>query len=316
MSIKGETIEQRHLDEVMQIAQSVALPAGQQLLHALPIFYIVDGHEHVLDPRGMVAMRLEAHTHLITGAVGSVHNLVRCTELAGVKVHDVILEPLASATAVLHPDERHIGVAVLDIGGGTSDFAIYQHGTIRHTKVYPIAGNLFTQDIALVLRITTAEAERLKRSYGQVVPWTESIPQPISAHRVDGQSMVSVEPQWLYEILDARLSELALMIQHDMAQHHLARYMPAGIVVTGGGSLLQGIATRLQEQLGIPVRLGAPLMSGSFSSLLQQPMHATGYGLLTMGIHKELQRRSSSGLTKFIPQTLFARMRSWIFDFM
>ena len=259
----------------------------------------------------MFGMRLEAQVHMITGAIGSVQNLIRCCELAGVKVQDIVLEPLASAQAVLSADEREMGVALLDIGGGTSDFAIYQHSAIRHTKVFPYAGTLFTNDIAVVLRTTNADAERIKKEFGCVYHSYVVPGQEITVECAQGDQNKIVYEQEIYEILECRITELLMLVQHEIEQYYFA--VPGGLVITGGGSLLHGLQEHAQQLLKLPVRIGKP-KTAHFKEFLENPMHATGYGLLVHGM-KKLHGDGRTSFNGSLSQKVLSRMKSWIFDF-
>ncbi|MBY0110049.1 MAG: cell division protein FtsA [Candidatus Babeliaceae bacterium] len=311
ISLKHKDIREHDINQVLAVAQSVPLPEGQQILHAIPQFYTIDTHQKVQDPLGMFGMRLEAQVHIITGAIGSVQNLIRCCELAGVKVQDIVLEPLASAQAVLSVDERQMGVALLDIGGGTSDFAIYQHSAIRHTKVFPYAGTLFTNDIAVVLRTTSADAERIKKEYGCVYHSYVVPGQEISVECAQGDQKMIIYEQEVYEILECRITELLTMVHHEMEHYYFA--VPGGLVITGGGSLLHGLQEHAQEILKLPVRIGKPKVA-HYKEFLENPMHATGYGLLVHGM-KKLNGNDRASFNGSLSQKVLARMKSWIFDF-
>lgn len=311
ISLKHKEIRESDIAQVLAVAQAVPLAEGQQILHAIPQYYTIDTHQKVRDPLGMFGMRLEVQVHMITGSTGSVQNLIRCCELADVKVQDIVLEPLASAQAVLSADEREMGVALLDIGGGTSDFAIYQHSAIRHTKVFPYAGTLFTNDIAVVLRTTLADAERLKKEFGcvyktYIVPDHEMHAE--CAH--GGQSMVVYEQQ-LHEILECRITELLMLVHHELEQYYFS--VPGGLVITGGGALLHGLQEHAQELLKLPVRVGKPKTT-HYKEFLENPMHATGYGLLVHGM-KKLQGDDKNSFNGTLSQKVLSRMKSWIFDF-
>ncbi len=311
ISLKHKDIREHDINQVLAVAQSVPLAEGQQILHAIPQFYTIDTHQKVQDPLGMFGMRLEAQVHIITGAIGSVQNLIRCCELAGVKVQDIVLEPLASAQAVLSVDEREMGVALLDIGGGTSDFAIYQHSAIRHTKVFPYAGTLFTNDIAVVLRTTSADAERIKKEYGCVYHSYVVPGQEITVECAQGDQKMIIYEQEVYEILECRITELLTMVHHEIEQYYFA--VPGGLVITGGGSLLHGLQEHAQAILKLPVRIGKP-KSLHYKEFLENPMHATGYGLLVHGM-KKLFGDSRASFNGSLSQKVLARMKSWIFDF-
>lgn len=312
VTIKGRDIRSYDVTQVLAAARTVALPEGQQILHILPQYYMIDGSHKVLDPIGMHGIRLEAYVHLITGSVSSVQNLVRCCEMAGVAVRDIILEPLASAHAVLTADERELGVALLDIGGGTSDFAVYYQTSIRHTHIFPIAGNLFTYDIAQCLQTTRQEAERIKKEYGRVTPI--ETPQFFEAYSVDEQSTHIIAATDLAFVLESRAHELLLLVKQEIDQFNLTKMMPAGIVLTGGGSLLVGMQELTTGILQIPVRIGRPRVPATFKESLEHPMYATGYGLL---LHAQ-QHLNGAGIQELegpLIHRVFSRMKSWVGDF-
>lgn len=314
IAIKHGEIRAADITHVVAAAKAIPLPEGQQILHALPQFFTIDGQDRVMDPIGMHGIRLEAQVHIITGSVASVHNLIRCCEMAGIKVQDVILEPLASADAVLSNDERELGIALLDIGGGTSDLAIYQQGSIRHTYVIPLAGNIFTNDLALCLRTTLKDAERIKKEFGCVHAHYLQPGGKIEVELAQGGEVSTVLHDDLYEILDCRVQELLGMVRDEIHKHHLESYIPAGIVITGGGALLQGMKERAQELLGIPVRIGRPRVPFACKESLDNPMYATGYGLLVHA-HKKSKMSHTDILTGPMMGRIFYRMKSWVFDF-
>lgn len=311
--IKHGEIRQLDIQNVLQVAKAVPLPEGQQLLHALPQFYTIDNAHTVRDPLGMYGVRLEAQVHLITGAVGSVQNLIRCCTMAGVKVQDIILEQLASADAVLSDDERELGVGVLDIGGGTSDLALYQQGNIRYTHVFLIAGNVFTNDIAVCLRTTLRDAERIKKEYGiaDMSLFTHNI--PLTIEMVQGTEQQTVMMSDLLAVLESRAQELFTLVKHEIDTQQLRSYMHAGLVLTGGGSLLHGIRETAQAILEVPIRIGRPRVPLGYQEALDNPLYATGYGLLVHALKRRAAAHPGLG-GPFITQ-VFARMKSWVFDF-
>lgn len=311
--IKHGEIRQLDIAAVLNTAKAVPLPEGQQLLHALPQFYTIDNEHIVRDPLGMYGVRLEAQVHLITGAVASVQNLIRCCALAGVKTEDIILEPLASADAVLSDDERELGIGMLDIGGGTSDFAIYQQGNIRHTQVFLIAGNIFTNDLAICLRTTVKEAERIKKEYGIADASLFVHNLPIEIDTVHGEEKQTVMQSDVLAILESRTQELLFLLKDAIDTQKLRPMMHAGLVLTGGGSLLHGIKDQAESILQMPIRLGRPRVSLSFKDALENPIYATGYGLL---VHTMRRTRSGAqGLSGTFVTEVFSRMKSWVFDF-
>ncbi len=312
VAIKHKEIRQNDIAHVIAAAKAVPLTEGQQILHILPQFFVIDGHHKVRDPLGMYGVRLEAQVHIITGALAAAQNLVRCCEMAGLKVRDIILEPLASADAVLSPDEKELGAFMLDIGGGTSDFAYYAQGTIRHTKVIPIAGDLFTQDIALVLRTTLKDAERIKKEYGSAHEQMVSPHEKIEVEMVYGGEKKSILRSDLAAILEPRAQELFTIIKKEIQMHHLEA--PAGLVLTGGGALLEGIHYTAREILGIPVRVGKPNVMFGFKESLDSPLYATSYGMLVYAMNK-YKIQALENLEGPLVSRVFTRMKTWVFDF-
>lgn len=312
--IKHGVIRPHDVEQVVNVARAVPLPEGQQILHVLPQYFVVDGGQRVQDPVNMHGVRLEAYVHIITGGVSSVQNLVRCAELAGVTVRDVVLEPLASAQAVLSADERELGVALLDIGGGTADFAVYQQGNIRHTKIIPVAGMMFTNDLALCLRTTLSDAERIKKEYGMCHRGLLTNDQAIEIEQVQGGSYQHVMHSEVIEILASRAEELFTLLGNEITQFHVAQFMPAGIVLTGGGALLSGMDQVAQEMLGMPARVGRPRGAMALKTLFEHPMYATAYGLVLYA----LRNNRSNGLQHIngpLMNKVFSRMKAWVMDF-
>lgn len=311
--IKRGEITDADIANVIDSAKAIALPEGQQILHVLPQFFIIDGTDKIQTPRGMHGIRLEAQVHVITGSVASVQNLIKCVELAGVKVADVVLEQLASAEAVLSDDERQLGVGMLDIGGGTSDFALYNNGAIKHTYVLPVAGNRITADVAVCLKTTLADAERIKKEYGQAALYQIPEDRGITIQRVEGTNTQEVQLSHVVRIIEPRVRELLTLVHENLLEHNVASFMPTGLVITGGGSMLRGIDQLATEIFNVPVRCASPRTSRELSTLIDHPMYATGYGLLRFALKKmdTNNGQMSSGVTGRI----MSRMKSWVADF-
>lgn len=311
--IKHHEVRESDIAHVLEAAKAVAIPEGQQVLHVLPQFYSIDGQEPVLNPINMAGIRLEAQVHIITGSITCVQNLVTCCQMAGIKVNDVVLEQLASARAVLTPDEYELGVGLLDIGGGTSDFAIYQHGSIRHTMVIPVAGNHFTNDLAVGLRTTLSEAEMVKKEYG--MHSSSNAPDRLLTVKKIYSNETQLVPQaQLALVLQPRAHELFQLLNREIEQYHLTSLMTTGLVLTGGSSLLAGITTTAQQELHIPIRIGIPKTGTILPESLDHPLYATGYGLLLHAFDNKIhasfdQAPSNSAFGALI------RMKSWINDF-
>ncbi|MCL4229091.1 cell division protein FtsA [Candidatus Dependentiae bacterium] len=310
--IKGGSVRPIDITNALDAAKAISIPEGHYLLHVLPQYFIIDGSERVHDPLGMHGLRLEVQAHLITGAIASAQNLIKCCEMAGITVLDIILEQLASASAVLSEDERELGVGVLDIGGGTSDFALYQHGTIRHTMVLPVAGNHFTNDIAVGLRTTLKDAERVKLEHGcAYTPLLEAA--TIEVELVQGTGNQRVSSKDLLCIIEPRAVELLTLIHEDITAKALLPMMRSGLVLTGGGALLKGIPELACALFSLPVRVGFPRPEYGIIDTLNNPIYATGYGLLLQGIKKRTNHIDAwSGPTV---KRVLMRMKSWIADF-
>lgn len=318
VAIKGREVRQSDLDRVIEAAKAIAIPKDQEIIHILPQYFKVDGQDYVLDSLGMFGVRLEAQVHIITGSIASAQNIIKSCELAGVRVSEIVLEQLASANAVLTPFEKEMGAGILDIGGGTSDFAIYKDGRIRYSKVIPIAGNHFTNDLALGLGIPTARAEELKKFHGTVclnkIAALQNEFEKIDLG-FDGGTK-SIELSSVGQILRFRAEEVLDILITDLVEHRVKNTMPAGLILTGGGGLLDGLQEFAAEKLSMPVRVGVPQFhAGQFPDLLKTPAYSTGFGLLlhAMGMSQD---------TEFVPVEsssvgrIFKKMKSWIYDFL
>lgn len=308
--IKQGSVQKSDIDSLMHAAKAIAIPEGMQILHVLPRFFIIDSREKVQNPLDMHGVRLEVQAHLIMGAIASVQNLIKCCQMAGVTVSDIILEQLASADAVLSPDEREIGVAMLDIGGGTSDLALYQNGNIVHTYVLPVAGNHFTNDLAVGLRTSLKEAEKIKKEYGSVNLNAQDCSLQIES--VEGQQQQCIPLSVVNTILHARAQELLSLIHEEIIRNKLVSLMPAGLVLTGGGSLLNGIQALAETIFNVPVRIGNLRMGYPLPESLESPIYATGYGLLHQMLKQQNNLQTIPGPT--IARILL-RMKSWVIDF-
>lgn len=311
---KGGGVREYDIISVLNAAKAIPIPEGQQILHVLPQYYSIDSQLKIQNPLGMHGIRLEAQVHIITGSVSSVQNIVRCCEMAGIKVIDIILEQLASADAVLSKDEMELGVAVLDIGGGTSDFAVYYNESIRHTMVLPIAGNLFTNDIAIGLQTTINDAERIKLNYGLTSQELLCEDQEIEIEMVQGHSKRHIQRSYLIKIIRPRAEELLMHVYEEIQKYNLKPFMTTGLVLTGGGALLKGMQELAQEIFKIPVRIGSPKTENILPGSIDSPIYATGYGLLLHTIIKQ----NSASMDKYngpLAAKIFLRMKSWVSDF-
>jgi len=313
--IRRNEVGPQDISNVLAAARAIIVPEGQQILHVLPQYFTIDGRERVHDPAGMAGVRLEVQAHIILGAIASVQNLVKCCQNAGIGVEDIVLEQLASADAVLSNDERTLGVGVLDIGGGTSDFAVYQNGAIRYTRVLPVAGNHFTNDLAIGLRTTLASAEKVKKEHGTVANHaTDYNVRPIDINCVQGTLQQTVYTEDLLKILRPRAVELLDMVHDEIANNYLNSFITVGLVLTGGGSLLDGMSQLAGEILQMPTRVGNPHVEFSLPATLNNPIYATGYGLLIHALNKRRDKRISS-LNGPLAKRILNQMKLWVMDF-
>jgi cell division protein FtsA len=289
----------------------VSIPADQKILHVLPQDFIIDGQDGIREPIGMSGVRLEARVHIVTGAASAAQNIVRCVERCGLKVDDVILEQLASSYAVLNEDEKDLGVCLVDIGGGTTDIAVFTDGAIRHTAVIPIAGDQVTNDIAVALRTPTHHAEEIKIKYACALPQLASADETIEVPSVGERPPRRLARQTLAEVVEPRYEELFSLIQAELRRSGFEEQIPAGIVLTGGSSKMEGAVDLAEEVFHAPVRLGAPQGISGLVDVVRNPIHSTGVGLLLFGAQSlaaggGTQQRAPNGV-----QDMWERMKQW-----
>jgi len=281
------------LKRVLACAQSVQVPSDRKLLHVIPRDYAIDGQAGVKNPVGMHGFRLDVETHIITAAVASVQNLVKCIRGIGIEIDDLILEPLASSEAVLSVDEKQVGVILADIGGGTTDIAVFRDGSIWHTAILPVAGYQLTRDISIGLGLPFDVAEQMKKRYGSVMPVYEAKVETTSAITEDGHG---VSHQDLCDIIRARVEEIIRLILLEMPQSEYEALVPAGLVLTGGSANLSGIEALGRNILQLPVRVGIPTNMYGITDTLHDPAYATSVGLLLWGVkHEGMQTWQASG---------------------
>ena len=281
------------LKRVLSCAQNIKVPNDRRLLHVIPRGYAIDGQVGIKNPVGMHGFRLDVETHIITAAVTSVQNLVKCIRSIGLDIDDLILEPLASSEAVLTEDEKQVGVILADIGGGTTDVAVFKEGSIWHTSILPVAGYQLTRDVAIGLGLPFDVAEEMKKRYGSVMPVYESKQETASTISADGHG---VSYQDLCDIVRARVEEIVRLIMLEMPRADYEELVPAGLVLTGGTSNLPGIEPLGRDILRLPVRVGVPTSLSGISDVLRNPAHATSVGLLLWGVkHEGRQMWKSQG---------------------
>src|SRR5712692_409195 len=284
VAIKDREVSALDVERAIDTARAVSIPTDQQILHVLRQEFIIDGQEDVREPIGMSGVRLEVKVHIVTGAVSAAQNIVKCVRRCGLEVNDLILQPLASSLAVLTEDEKELGVCLVDIGGGTSDIAVFREGAIRHTAVVPIAGDQITNDIAMALRTPTAEAEELKVHHGCALRQLAEAGQMIEVAGVGDRPPRMLSRQTLAEVIEPRVEELYTLIQQVLRDSGYEELLSSGVVLTGGSSVMQGMVELGEEIFHMPVRLGIPRYSGSLSDVVRSPRYATGVGLLLEGV--------------------------------
>jgi cell division protein FtsA len=261
----------------------MAIPADQKVLHVLPQEYIIDGQEGIREPIGMSGVRLESRVHIVTGAVSAVQNIVKCVRRCGLEVDDIILEQLASSMATLTEDEKELGVCLVDIGGGTTDISVYTEGAIRHTAVIPIAGDQVTNDIAVALRTPTPNAEEIKKKFGCALTQLAHREETIEVPSVGDRPPRKLTRQTLAEVVEPRMEELFGLIQAELRRSGFEDVIGSGIVLTGGSSKMEGMIDLAEEVFHMPVRLGIPQHVGGLKGVVQNPIFATGVGLVLYG---------------------------------
>lgn len=310
VAIREREVTRADMDRVIDAAQAVAIPADQRILHILPQEYVVDTQEGVKEPLGMSGVRLEAKVHLITCAVNAALNIEKCIRRCGLEVDDIILEQLASSYSVLTEDEKELGVCLVDIGGGTTDIAIFTEGAIRHTAVIPIAGDQVTNDIAMALRTPTQFAEEIKIKYACALTQLAGADETINVPSVGERPPRELSRQALAEVVEPRYDELFTLIQTELRRSGFEELIAAGVVLTGGTSKMEGVVELAEEIFHMPVRLGAPQSARGISDVVRNPIYATGVGLL----HYALKMQGEGNVvfcSKEQEEPLLAKIKRW-----
>ena len=299
------------VERVIDAAEAMAIPTDQKMLHVLPQEYIIDHQDGVRDPLGMSGVRLEAKVHLVSCAANALQNIEKCIERCGLKVNGIVLEQLASSYSVLSDDERQLGVCLVDIGGGTSDIAVFTGGAIRHTAVIPIAGDQVTNDIAMALRTPTPNAEEIKIRYGRALSQLARADQMIEVPGAGDRPPRELSQQTLAEVVEPRYDELFGLIQAELRHSGFEELIAAGVVLTGGASQMDGVIELAEEIFHMPVSLGKPKAIAGLKDIVRNPIHATGVGLMLYG--KE-QRRNADAASQGGNGGRAGRLRKWFAD--
>jgi cell division protein FtsA len=309
VAIRDREVTQSDVDRVIDAAKAVAIPADQKILHILPQEFIIDNQDSIREPIGMSGVRLEAKVHIVTGAVSAAQNIVKCLKRCGLVASDIVLEQFASSQSILAEDEKELGVCMIDIGGGTTDIAIFTDGSIRHTAVIPIAGDQVTNDVAIALRTPARNAEEIKLKYACALQDLADTNQMIDIPTVGDRPGRHLSKRALAEIVEARYEELFTLVATEIRRSGLEDLIAAGIVLTGGASKVEGAVELAERVFKMPVRLGAPQFVTGLPDVINNPVYATGVGLLIYGLQQRDGQRES--LSQPSLKSLWGRMRSW-----
>lgn len=312
VAIRDKEVTPADIERVLDAAQAMAIPADQKILHILPQEYVIDHQEGVKEPLGMSGVRLEAKVHLVTCAVNSAQNIEKCVRRCTLEVRDVILEQLASSYAVLTEDEKDLGVCLVDIGGGTTDVAIFTEGAIRHTANIPIAGDQVTNDIAMALRTPTTHAEELKIKYACALTQLAGAEETIQVPGVGDKPPRALSRQALAEVVEPRYDELFQLVQAELRRSGFEDLLAAGIVLTGGSSKIEGVVELAEEIFHKPVSLGMPRNVAGLADIVRNPIYATGVGLLLYGQKLERRRLERGEAPPVMKGSFVDRIREWL----
>ncbi|HKA14523.1 MAG TPA: cell division protein FtsA [Myxococcota bacterium] len=315
VAVKDREVAPGDVKRVIDAAKAVSIPMDREVIHVIPQEFIIDDQDGIREPLGMSGVRLEAKIHIVTAAVTSAQNIVKCANKAGLNVMDIVLEPLASAEACLAEDERDLGVCLIDIGGGTTDVAVYSEGSIKHTSVLGLGGAHVSNDIAVGLRTPFEEAERVKKKFGVAAARFLGSDDVISVPSVGGRRPREVSRKLLCEIIEPRVDEILSLARQSLVKEGLEDRIPSGVVLTGGCSALEGVPDLAEEIFETPVRIGIPCRVGGLQDVVRGPMYATGVGLVLFGASQDRENTRFRIRDESIFGRVKQRMRDWFFQF-
>jgi len=313
IAIKGPEITKHDIDRVIDAARAVAIPMDREVIHVLPQEFIVDDQAGIHNPIGMAGVRLEAKIHIVTGAVTSAHNIVKCANRSGLDVCDIVLESLASGDSVLTEEEKELGTALIDLGGGTTDLAIFTGKNIKHTFVLALGGNNLTNDIAIGLRAPLGEAEKIKTKYGTCIAQNINPDDTIEVPGMGGHKSRKLPRQILGEILEPRMEEMFMLVHREVFRAGMESLINSGVVLTGGTSLLDGVIDIAESVFNLPVRLGNPRGISGLVDVVNNPMYATGVGLVLYGAHNQPSNKFRIRDANIFNRVM-SRMKQWFKD--
>lgn len=314
VAVKDKEVRDNDIVRVIDAAKAVPIPMDREIIHVLPQEYIIDDQDGIKEPLGMSGVRLESKVHIVTAAVTSAQNIIKCANRTGLTVVDIILQPLAAAEAVLSSDEKELGTALVDIGGGTTDIVVFSEGSLKHTAVLALGGNHVTNDIAVGLRTPTIEAEKIKHTYGCALSSLIERDDTIEVPSVGGRKPRVVSKQVLCEIIEPRLEEIFTLVQREIAKAGYENLLGSGVVVTGGSTIMEGVPELAERIIDVPVRRGTPQNIGGLIDVVNSPQYATGVGLVIYGSqHKarskfNVKEENIYGRVKTRMKELFAQM--------
>jgi cell division protein FtsA len=314
IAVKNKEITPSDVKRVIDAASAVAIPMDREVIHIIPQEFIVDDQDGIRDPVGMSGVRLEGRVHIVTGAITSAQNIIKCANRAGLDVDDIVLEQLGSSEAVLTPEEKELGVAIIDIGGGTTDLVIFSSGSIKHTAVFSLAGSHITNDISLGLRTPLQEAEKIKIRYGCALTSLVRKDETIEVPSVGGRKPRSLSRHTLAEIIEPRVEEILSLVQHEIMRTGYGNLLASGIILTGGSALLEGVPDLAEQIFNVPVRKGIPIGISGLVDLVNSPMYATGVGMVLYGSRHMAQSRFKKGEGNIFTKVTH-RMKEWIEEF-
>lgn len=314
VAVKGREVDEEDVQRAIEASKAIAIPTDREILHTLPQNFIVDDQDGIRDPVGMSGVRLEAKVHIVTGAVTSIQNIVKSVNRVGLEINEIILEQIASSEAVLSKDEKDLGVALIDIGGGTTDIAVFTDGSIKHTAVLPVGGNYLTSDIATGLRTPLADAEKIKIKYGCAFSALIAKEETIEVPSVGGREPREVSRQILGRIVAPRMEEILTLAYKEIVKSGYEDILAAGVVLTGGTALLEGIMELAEQIFNMPVRRGRPTGIGGLNDMVKSPMYATGVGLVLYG-SKHISKNAFIQGSGSLFANMFKKIKKWFLEF-
>jgi cell division protein FtsA len=314
IALKNREVTKRDIERVIDAARAVAIPMDREVIHTLPQEFIVDDQAGITDPMGMSGVRLEVKIHIVTGAVTSAQNIIKCANRAGLDVYDIILESLASSEAVLSDEEKNLGAALLDFGGGTTDLAVFSQGSIKHTSVLTLGGDNLSNDIAIGIRTPFKEAEKIKIKYGCGLTSLIGKDESIEVPSVGERSPRTISRELIGEILEPRVEEIFSLIYQELVRSGYDDLVTSGVVATGGSSMLPGVPEILEQVFNMPARIGYPTNVGGLKEIVNSPMYATAVGLVLYGANLEKREKKFRIRDTNIFNRIVSRMKRWFME--